>query len=51
MNEQYRDELGKRVGHFTTPALVIGGDTLLGFGMNMVRVRELLQQGCYLEAG
>ncbi|HID54077.1 MAG TPA: glutaredoxin family protein [Anaerolineae bacterium] len=49
-NEQYMDELKELVGRFATPALVIDGETLLGFGMNMARVRELLQQGGYLEA-
>ncbi len=48
-NEQYMDELKELVGRFATPALVIDGETLLGFGMNMARVRELLQQGGYLE--
>ncbi len=50
-NEQYMDELKELVGRFATPALVIDGETLLGFGMNMARVRELLREGGYLEAG
>ncbi|MFQ5419162.1 MAG: hypothetical protein ACE5EY_02245 [Anaerolineae bacterium] len=36
---------------FATPTLVIDGETLLGFGMNMARVRELLQKGGYLDKG
>ncbi len=47
-NEQYMDELKELVGRFATPTLLIDGETLLGFGMNMARVRELLQKGGYL---
>jgi len=39
---QYMDELKSLVGRFVTPTLVIDGETLLGFGMNIGRVRELL---------
>ncbi len=44
------EELKALVGRFATPALVIDGETLLGFGMNMARVRELLEKGGYLAA-
>lgn len=50
-NEQYMEELQELVGRFATPTLVIDGETLLGFGMNMTRVRELLQKGGYLDKG
>jgi len=36
------DELERLVGRFATPTLVIDGEILLGFGMNIGRVRELL---------
>lgn len=49
-NEQYMDEVKELVGRFATPTLLINGETILGFGMNMVRVHTLLQQGGYLEA-
>jgi glutaredoxin len=39
---RYMEELEGLVGRFVTPALVIDGEILLGFGMNMGRVRELL---------
>jgi hypothetical protein len=35
-------ELEGLVGRFITPTLVIDGGILLGFGMNIGRVRELL---------
>jgi len=38
------DELQRLVGRFVTPTLVIYGEILLGFGMNMGRVRELLRK-------
>jgi glutaredoxin len=41
---QYMDELQRLVGRFVTPTLVIDGEILLGFGMNMGRVRELLRK-------
>ncbi len=43
------DELKALVGRFITPTLVIDGETLIGFGMNLDRVRELLQKGGYLD--
>jgi hypothetical protein len=43
-NPQYMDELERLAGRFVTPALVIGGETLLGFGTNIGRVRELLRK-------
>jgi hypothetical protein len=42
------EEVQELVGRFATPTLLIDGETVLGFGMNMARVRELLQQGGYL---
>jgi glutaredoxin len=41
---QYMDELKSLVGRFVTPTLVIDGETLLGFGINIGRVRELLKR-------
>jgi hypothetical protein len=38
------DELKSLVGRFVTPTLVIDGETLLGFGINIGRVRELLKR-------
>jgi hypothetical protein len=38
------EELEGLVGRFVTPVLVIDGEILLGFGMNMGRVRELLRK-------
>jgi len=43
------DELKRLVGRFATPTLIIDGEVLLGFGMNLARVRELLKAGGYLE--
>ena len=48
-NPQYMDELERLVGRFVTPALVIDGETLLGFGMNIGRVRELLRKELEME--
>jgi hypothetical protein len=38
------DELESLVGRFITATLVIDGETLLGFGTNIGRVRELLRK-------
>jgi hypothetical protein len=38
------DELERLAGRFVTPTLVIDGKTLLGFGTNIGRVRELLKK-------
>jgi hypothetical protein len=38
------DELERLVGRFVTPTLVIDGEILLGFGMNIGRMRELLRE-------
>ncbi len=43
------EELKGLIGRFATPTLVIDGEVLLGFGMNMERVKELLRQGGYLK--
>jgi glutaredoxin len=43
-DSQYMDELKSLVGRFVTPTLVIDGETLLGFGTNIGRVRELLKR-------
>jgi glutaredoxin len=43
-DHQYMDELKSLVGRFITPTLVIDGETLLGFGTNIGRVRELLRK-------
>jgi len=48
-DERYMAELKRLVGRFATPALVIDGEVLLGFGMNLPRVRELLVAGGYLK--
>ncbi len=42
------EELKQLAGRFVTPTLVIDGEVLIGFGMNMNRVRELLKEGKYL---
>ncbi len=49
VNEKYMAELKELVGRFLTPTLVIDGETLIGFGMNVGRVRTLLREGGYLE--
>jgi hypothetical protein len=49
MDPQYMDELERLVGRFVTPTLVIDGEILLGFGMNIGRMRELLQKEIELE--
>jgi hypothetical protein len=38
------EELEGLVGRFVTPTLVIDGEILLGFGINIGRVRELLRK-------
>ena len=38
------EELEHLVGRFVTPTLVIDGEILLGFGMNIGWVRELLRK-------
>jgi len=43
------EELKTVAGRFITPTLVIDGERLIGFGMNLPRVRELLQKGGYLD--
>jgi glutaredoxin len=43
-DSQYMDELKSLVGRFVTPTLVMDGETLLGFGTNIGRVRELLKR-------
>jgi glutaredoxin len=43
-DSQYMDELKNLVGRFITPTLVIDGETLLGFGTNIGRIRELLKK-------
>ncbi|NOX62342.1 MAG: hypothetical protein GXP42_10435 [Chloroflexi bacterium] len=48
-NEKYMEELKTVAGRFITPTLVIDGERLIGFGMNLPRVRELLQKGGYLD--
>lgn len=42
------EELKQLAGRFVTPTLVIDGQVLVGFGMNLTRVRELLEAGGYL---
>jgi len=41
-NKKYMEELTKTVGRFATPTLVIGDEVLLGFAMNIKRIRSLL---------
>jgi glutaredoxin len=48
-DSQYMDELKSLVGRFVTPTLVIDGETLLGFGTNIGRVRELLRKELEME--
>ena len=50
-DERYMDELKQIAGRFVTPTLLIDGEVLIGFGMNLGRVRELLKKGGYLEEG
>ena len=50
VNEAYMAELKDLMGRFITPTLVIDGEAFIGFGANLSRVRELLQQGGYLES-
>lgn len=47
-DEGYMQELKDLVGRFITPILWIDGETVIGFGMNLPRIRELLRQGDYL---
>ncbi len=41
-DEKYMEELTKTVGRFATPTIVIGDEVLLGFAMNIERVKSLL---------
>ncbi len=43
------EELKQIAGRFITPTLVIDGEVLIGFGMNLPRVRQLLMRGGYLQ--
>jgi len=36
------EELKKLAGRFITPTLVIGDEVLLGFGMNLARLLEIV---------
>lgn len=40
-NPKYMEELRKLMGRFITPTIVIGDEVLLGFGMNLDRIRQL----------
>jgi len=40
-NPKYMDQLKKLMGRFITPTIVIGDEVLLGFGMNLDRIRQL----------
>ena len=42
------EELKSLAGRFITPTLVIDGEVLIGFGVNIHHVRRLLQAGGYL---
>ena len=44
------DELKQVAGRFATPTLVIEGEVFIGFGANMARIRERLEQKGYLKA-
>ena len=48
-NPKYMEELKQIAGRFITPTLVIDGEVLIGFGMNLPRVRQLLIRGGYLK--
>jgi len=39
---QAMEELKERVGRFMTPTIVIGEEVLVGFGMSLSRIQELL---------
>jgi hypothetical protein len=41
-NPQYMQELRQRMGRFITPTIIMGEEALLGFGMNLERIRELV---------
>jgi len=43
-NPEYMQELRRRMGRFVTPTIVIGDEVLLGFGMNLDRIRQLLSR-------
>jgi glutaredoxin 3 len=47
-NEHFMQELENLAGRFITPTLSIDGEVLIGFGMNMPKIQQLLQQGGYL---
>jgi hypothetical protein len=38
------EELEQLAGRFITPTLIIDGEILLGFGANLGRMREVLQE-------
>lgn len=42
------EELERLVGRFITPTLVMDGEVLIGFAMNVSRIRELLETKGYL---
>jgi glutaredoxin 3 len=39
---QAMEELREKVGRFMTPTIVIGEEVLIGFGMSLARILELL---------
>ncbi len=43
VDEKAMEELRNLAGRFATPTIVIDGEVLLGFGLNMARIIELLQ--------
>ena len=48
MDEKYMQELKDLAGRFITPTLKIDGEMVIGFGINMPEIKELLQKGEYL---
>ena len=43
-NSKYMQELEKLAGRFITPTLVIDGEVLIGFSINLPLVRQLLEE-------
>ncbi len=42
------EELKRIIGRFVTPVIVIDGETFLGFGDNLARIRQVLRARGYL---
>ena len=48
-DEKFMEELKDLAGRFITPTLVIDGEIVIGFGMNLPKIRGLLKKGNYLQ--